>query len=103
MNFKQEILHRLESLNMSMDYFLNDIFVPQEILFGILDGRYKAEDIEEYHMALICSALKCDNRYFLDEEVRNNDFVNQLNCGLGKKIADIQQFVKDLKFVEGLV
>ena len=79
--------------------------IIEETISDIIENRLSYEDVDEFDMSLICSALHCDTQYFIDAEVRNKDLlISTMNRGKdsvkSKTVkAKIQDFMKDFAFV----
>lgn len=79
------------------------------LLGGIIDNELSYEDIDEFDLSMICSALHCDSRYFVDSEVKNEDLlVSTMNRGKdtikSKNVkAKIQDFMNDYAFVNDVL
>ena len=100
-----ELQDRMNMLGISVSTLSDMTFVDEEIINDIINNKSAFEEIDEFDFFLICSALHCDARYFVDGEVRNRDLlISTMNRGkdsVKSKIvkAKIQDFMNDFAFV----
>lgn len=100
-----ELQDRMNMLGISVSTLSDMTFVDEEIINDIINNKSAFEEIDESDFSLICSALHCDARYFVDGEVRNRDLlISTMNRGkdsVKSKIvkAKIQDFMNDFAFV----
>lgn len=79
--------------------------MDEDTINGMMENKLAYEDIDEFDIALICSALHCDNRYFTDSKVRDKDLlISTMNRGKdsvkSKNVkAKLQDFINDFAFV----
>ena len=104
-----ELQDRMNLLGISVSALSEVTFMDEDLINGIISDRIVYEDIDEFDMSLICSALHCDDRYFTDDEVRNKDLlVSTKNRGKdsvkSKNVkAKIQDFMNDFAFVNEIL
>lgn len=100
-----ELQDRMNLLGIDVSTLAQITFMDEETISDIIENRLSYEDVDEFDMSLICSALHCDTRYFIDGEVRNKDLlISTMNRGQdsvkSKNVkAKIQDFMKDFAFV----
>ena len=100
-----ELQDRMNLLGIDVSTLSEMTFMDEDVLKDILNNKQAYEDIDEFDLSLICSALHCDALYFIDGEVRNKDLlVSTMNRGKdsvkSKNVkAKIQDFMNDYAFV----
>jgi hypothetical protein len=100
-----ELQDRMNLLGIDVSTLSEMTFMDEEVINDIINNKLTYEDIDEFDLALICSALHCDARYFVDGEVRDKDLlVSTMNRGKdsikSKNVkAKIQDFMNDYAFV----
>ena len=100
-----ELQERMNLLGINVSALSEITFMDEETIRDIIENRLSYEDVDEFDMSLICSALHCDTQYFIDGEVRNKDLlISTMNRGKdsvkSKTVnAKIQDFMKDFAFV----
>jgi len=109
MNFKETFIERLSLLGLSVDKFKEITFVSSELIDGIISTDIDVKSIDSFDMEMICNTLKCNEKYFVDSNIKRNDLlISSLNRGNDTaesniKKAQIQSFVKDFIFVNQLI
>ena len=104
-----ELQDRMNLLGIDVSTLAQITFMDEETISDIIENRLSYEDVDEFDMSLICSALHCDTQYFTDGEVRNKDLlISTMNRGkdsVKSKIvkAKIQDFMKDFAFVNEIL
>lgn len=100
-----ELRDRMDLLGIDVSALSEITFMDEETINGIIENRISYEDVDEFDMSLICSALHCDTQYFVDSEVRKKDLlISTMNRGkdsvksMNTK-AKIQDFMNDFAFV----
>lgn len=97
-----ELQDRMNLLGIDSSALSEITFMDEETISDIIKNKISYEDIDEFDMSLICSALHCDARYFTDREVRNKDLlISTMNRGKdsvkSKNVkAKIQDYMNDL-------
>lgn len=100
-----ELQDRMNLLGIDISTLSEMTFMDEEVISDIINNESAYEDIDEFDLSLICSALHCDAQYFIDGEVRNNDLlISTMNRGKdsikSKNVkAKIQDFMNDYAFV----
>ena len=100
-----ELQDRMDLLGINVSTLSEITFMDEEIISDIIENRLSYEDVDEFDMSLICSALHCDTQYFIDGEVRNKDLlISTMNRGKDSvksktDKAKIQDFMKDFASV----
>lgn len=100
-----ELQDRMNLLGINVSALSEITFIDEETISDIIENRIAYEDVDEFDMSLICSALHCDVQYFIDDEVRNKDLlISTMNRGKdsvkSKKVkAKIQDFMNDFAFI----
>ena len=100
-----ELQDRMNLLGIDVSALSEITFMDEETICDIIENRISYEDVDEFDMSLICSALHCDAQYFIDGEVRNKDLlISTMNRGKdsvkSKNVkAKIQDFMSDFAFV----
>jgi hypothetical protein len=100
-----ELQDRMNLLGIDVPALSKMTFMDEEVINDIINNKSAYEDIDEFDMSLICSALHCDALYFVNDEVRNKDLlVSTMNRGKdsikSKNVkAKIQDFMNDYAFV----
>lgn len=101
----KELQNRMNLLGVDISTLAEITFMDEETISDIIENRVSYEDIDEFDMSLICSALHCDSQYFVDDKVRNKDLlISTMNRGKdsikSKNVkAKIQDFMNDFAFV----
>lgn len=104
-----ELQDRMNLLGIDVSTLSEMTFMDEDVLKDILNNKQAYEDIDEFDLSLICSALHCDALYFIDGEVRNKDLlVSTMNRGKdsvkSKNVkAKIQDFMNDYAFVNEIL
>lgn len=104
-----EMQDRMNLLGMDVSTLSDMTFMDEDMINGIIDNKTTYEDIDEFDLSLICSALHCDTRYFIDSEVRDKDLlVSTMNRGnetvKSKNVkAKIQDYMNDYAFVSDVL
>ena len=104
-----ELQDRMNLLGIDVSTLSEMTFMDEDVLKDILNNKQAYEDIDEFDLSLICSALHCDTIYFIDGEVRNKDLlVSTMNRGKdsvkSKNVkAKIQDFMNDYAFVNEIL
>lgn len=70
-----ELQDRMNLLGIDVSTLAEITFMDEETISDIIENRVSYEDIDEFDMSLICSALHCDVQYFVDDEVKNKDLL----------------------------
>lgn len=105
----RELLDRMDLLGIDVSALSEMTFMDKDALNEILSDKQAYEEIDEFDLSLICSALHCDALYFVDDEVRKKDLlVSTMNRGKdsvkSKNVkAKIQDFVNDFAFVNEIM
>ncbi|MBQ1394158.1 MAG: hypothetical protein IIY81_11655 [Lachnospiraceae bacterium] len=100
-----ELQDRMNLLGIDISALSEITFMDEKIISGIIEDRIPYEDVDEFDMSLICSALHCDVEYFVDDKVKSKDLlISTMNRGKdsikSKKVkAEIQDYIKDYSFV----
>ena len=100
-----ELQDRMNLLGINVSALSEITFMDEDTIRDIIENRLSYEDVDEFDMSLICSALHCDAQYFIDDGVRNKDLlISTMNRGKdsvkSKTVkAKIQDFMKDFAFV----
>lgn len=104
-----ELQDRMDLLGIDVSALSEMAFMDEDIINDIIEDKISYEDVDEFDMSLICSALHCDPHYFIDSEIRNKDLlVSTMNRGKdtvkSKKVkAKIQDFMNDFAFVNEIL
>ncbi len=104
-----ELQDRMSLLGINISALSEMTFMDEGAINDIISDKLSYEEIDEFDMSLICSALHCDAHYFIDGEVRNKDLlVSTMNRGKdsvkSKNVkAKIQDFVNDFAFVNEIL
>lgn len=104
-----ELQDRMDLLGIDVSALSEMAFMDEDVINDIIEDRISYEDVDEFDMSLICSALHCDSHYFIDSEIRNKDLlVSTMNRGKdtvkSKKVkAKIQDFMNDFAFVNEIL
>lgn len=100
-----ELQDRMNLLGINISTLSEMTFIDEEVISDIISNETAYEEIDEFDLLLICSALHCDSQYLIDGEVRNCDLlISTLNRGKdsvkSKNVkAKIQDFINDYAFV----
>ena len=104
-----ELQDRMILLGINVSALSEMTFMDEDAINDIISDKLSYEEIDEFDMSLICSALHCDAHYFIDGEVRNKDLlISTMNRGKdsvkSKNVkAKIQDFVNDFAFVNEIL
>lgn len=100
-----ELQDRMNLLGIDISTLSEITFIDEEVISGIISNESAYEEIDEFDLSLICSALHCDVQYFIDDDVRNCDLlISTMNRGKdtvkSRNVkAKIQDFMNDFAFV----
>lgn len=103
--FGSELQDRMNLLGIDISTLSEITFIDEEVIRGIINNESAYEEIDEFDLSLICSALHCDVQYFINDDVRNCDLlISTMNRGKdsvkSRNVkAKIQDFMNDLAFV----
>lgn len=104
-----ELRDRMDLLGIDISTLSNITFLDEDDIRDIVNNKLAFEEIDEFDLSLICSALHCDTQYFINDEIRKKDLViSTMNRGkdtVKSKIvkAKIQDFVNDYAFINGIL
>lgn len=104
-----ELQDRMNLLGIDVSTLSEMTFMDEEVINDIINNESAFEEIDEFDLSLICSALHCDAQYFVDGEVRNRDLlISTMNRGKetikSKNVkARIQDFINDYAFVKDVL
>ena len=96
---------RMNLLGIDISTLSEITFIDEEVISAIINNESAYEEIDEFDLSLICSALHCDAQYFIDDDVRNCDLlISTMNRGKdsvkSRNVkAKIQDFMNDFAFV----
>lgn len=100
-----ELQDRMNLLGIDISTLSEMTFIDEAVIWGIINNESAYEEIDEFDLSLICSALHCDIKYFIDGDVRNYDLlISTMNRGKdsvkSRNVkAKIQDFMNDFAFV----
>ena len=100
-----ELQDRMDLLGIDISTLSNMAFLDETVISNIINDKFAFEEIDEFDLSLICSALHCDAQYFVIDEVRNKDLlISTMNRGKdtvkSKNVkAKIQDFMNDYAFI----
>lgn len=100
-----ELQDRMNLLGIDIATLSEMAFIDEDVINGIINNEFAYEEIDEYDLSLICSALHCDAQYFINSDVRNCDLlISTMNRGKdsvkSRNVkAKIQDFINDFAFV----
>ena len=100
-----ELQDRMNLLGIDVSTLSEITFIDEEIINGIINNESAYEEIDEFDLSLICSALHCDAQYFIDDDIKNCDLlISTMNRGKdsvkSRNVkAKIQDFMNDYAFV----
>lgn len=103
--FGSELQDRMNLLGINVSALSEIAFMDEETISDIIEDRLSYEDVDEFDMSMLCSALHCDVRYFVDYDVRDKDLlISTMNRGKdsvkSRNVkAKIQDFMNDFAFV----
>ena len=60
-----ELQDRMNLLSIDVSTLSEITFMDEETISDIIENRISYEDVDEFDMSLICSALHCDAQYFI--------------------------------------
>lgn len=104
-----ELRDRMNLLGIGVSTLSEMTFMDEDTINDVIEDKLAYEDIDEFDMSLICSALHCNAHYFIDGEVRKKDLlVSTMNRGKdsvkSKNVkAKIQDFMNDFAFVNEIL
>lgn len=104
-----ELQDRMDLLGIDISTLSNITFLDEDVISDIINDKFSFEEIDEFDLSLICSALHCDAQYFVNDEVRNKDLlISTMNRGKdtvkSKNVkAKIQDFMNDYAFISGVL
>lgn len=100
-----ELQDRMNLLDIDVSDLSEITFMDEETIGDIIENRISYDDVDEFDMSLICSALHCDAQYFIDDKVRNKDLlISTMNREFdsvksNNAKAKIQDFLNDFAFI----
>lgn len=100
-----ELQDRMNLLGIDISTLSEMTFIDEEVISSIINNESAYEEIDEYDLSLICSALHCDVQYFIDVDIRNCDLlISTMNRGKdsvkSRNVkAKIQDFMNDFAFL----
>jgi len=100
-----ELLDRMNLLGIDISTLSEMTFMDEDVICDIINDKCSYEEIDEFDLSLICSALHCDAHYFIDDEVRKSDLlISTMNRGKdslkSKNVkARIQDYMNDYAFI----
>ena len=103
------IKERMELLDMDINSLSDKSFMDINTLESIIEEKISLEDVDEFDLNMIASALYCTSEYFFNSDVRERDIItNSLNRGANntKSIimkGKIQNFVRDFVFIQAII
>ena len=104
-----ELQDRMNLLGIGISTLSEMTFMDEEVIRGIINNELAYEEIDEFDLSLICSALHCDIQYFIDEEIKNRDLViSTMNRGKdslkSKNVkAKIHEYMNDYAFLNEML
>jgi hypothetical protein len=104
-----ELQDRMSLLGIDIFTLSAMTFMDENVLKEILDNKLAYEDIDEFDLSLICSALHCDSQYFVDSKAKSRDLlISTMNRGKdsvkSKTVkAKIQDFMNDYAFINDIL
>lgn len=104
-----ELQDRMDLLGIDISTLSNITFLDEDVISDIINDKFSFEEIDEFDLSLICSALHCDAQYFVNDEVRNKDLlISTMNRGKDtvkskNAKAKIQDFMDDYAFISGVL
>lgn len=104
-----ELQERMNLLGISVSNLSDKAFMSEDMIQDIIENKIAYEEMDEFDLSLLSSALHCDSDYFISEEIRKKDLlVLTMNRGndtiKSRNIkAKIQDFVKDYAFVNEIL
>lgn len=104
-----ELQDRMDLLGIDISTLSNITFLDEDVISDIINDKFSFEEIDEFDLTLICSALHCDTQYFVNDEVKNKDLlISTMNRGKdtvkSKNIkAKIQDYMNDYAFISGVL
>lgn len=96
---------RMDSLGINVSTLADMTFMDIDSITSIIEDKKYYEEIDEFDMSLISSALHCAPGFFVDSSVRKNDLLfSTMNRGrdtVKSRVvkAKIQDFMNDYAFV----
>ena len=100
-----ELQDRMDLLGIDISTLSNMTFLDEDVICNIINDKFSFEEIDEFDLSLICSALHCDAQYFVNDEVRKKDLlISTMNRGKdtvkSKNVkVKIQDFMNDYAFI----
>lgn len=104
-----ELQGRMDLLGIDISTLSNITFLAEDVISDIINDKFSLEEIDEFDLSLICSALHCDAQYFVNDEVRNKDLListmnRRKDTVKSKNVkAKIQDFMNDYAFISGVL
>ena len=97
---------RLKALDMTEEQLAKNVFMDINEIVKISKNQVSIDEIDEFDLSLICSALHCTEGYFTDINERKNDLLfATINRGEEESSKSrqiklkIQSYIKDLDFL----
>lgn len=101
-----DLQKRMRLLGLSVEELAKKVFIEPQYAQAIFEGKVSLDDVDEFDLSLICSALHCKPEFFIDENVRKRDLLSNANLKKSdnrqsiKAKARIQDFINDFVFVK---
>lgn len=105
MRIGELLRNRMEQIGYTSSALATKSFVDETLINDLLSNSIEAEQVDEFDMGLLCSALHCNKRFFLNEDARKNDLlVAAYNRGNDNRVSNlakarIQDYLNDFDFV----
>ncbi|SEW31391.1 hypothetical protein [[Clostridium] fimetarium] len=105
----KELKNRMDSLEIDKVTLSEKTFIDISYIQAIIDNQVSCDEIDDFDLNFICSALHCKPEYFKSEVVRSRDLlIGSKNRGndneISKKVkVKIQDFMNDFTFLQGIL
>lgn len=94
---------RMNLLDIDISRLSEITFIDKDIINDILEDKLPYEQIDDFDMSMICSALHLDEQYFTNNQARDMDFLSSVSENDSVKSntvkAKLQDFVNDFAFL----
>lgn len=101
----KELRMRMEILGLSISELAEKTFLEEKEVEDIINDKYKLNEIDEFDLELICSAIHCKPDFFTNVLVKKRDLlIGTQNRGKDNKKAidvkaKIQDYINDFEFI----
>lgn len=102
-HFAKNIRKRMKTFGITTDQLSELTFMQKEDIQDIIKGHIKPEQIDEFDLALICSALHCTEEMLMSKtNLLHKPHKSDTKKSIRVK-AHIQEFINDMAFLHNIL